>query len=457
MKILLVKPPSATHLVIPPIGLAYLAASCDGHSVTILDCLKEKYDFHLFAEHISTTKPDILGLTAFSLEIDAAIQCANIGKSINNKLITVIGGVHASNRPEEVLSSRNVDFIVTGEAEKSFPLFLKAASGELSYEEVPGLGYRNDSDTIVINKSEDYPDIDEIQAPRYDLLKLTEYPKTYQSKRFPVAPVITSRGCPFSCSFCSGHSVSGRKFRARSATHVVEEMRMLYNLYGIKEISIYDDNFTLNKKRVIDICSRLIDLDMDLTWNLPNGISLKTIDRDVLKLMKKAGCYEICIGIESCSDRILKDMKKEITVDIIRKKVPLIAETGMQSTGFFILGYPTETIEDMKQTIKISRKLKLHRARYFIFQPLPGSAIFDDLISQNILQENFDWSKVDYSKVQVLPKSIKNVGIIQRLQRNAILSFYLRPHIFLRYLRDNLSLDQLKELMSMVRIYILHK
>jgi len=455
MKILFVKPPSNTHLVIPPVGLVYIASCCKDHDVKILDCLKEKYNHEMFEEYIKKEKPDILGLTAFSMEIDSAVKCTRIAKAVDKSIITIIGGAHASNLLHNILKEESVDYALTGEVEKSFPLFLEAVSGRCEFENVPGLGYKNGG--IKINKPEFVTDLDSINFPRWDLIKLNEYPRTYQSKRFPVVPLITSRGCPYHCTFCTAHTVSGYKFRVRSPENVLEEIRILYQKYKVKELSILDDIFALDRKRVEEICRLLINEKMDLIWTLPNGIRVDSLDLDLLRLMKKAGCYEVCVGIESCSDKILKDMKKSLTVEIIKEKVPLIAKAGIRATGFFILGYPTETVEDINKTIKISKKLGLHRARFFLFQPLPGSEISNYLVEQKMMPEDMEWEKFDYSKVNVLPPKIRDKETLQKLQRNAILGFYLRPHILIRYIWDNLTIDQLKELASMIKIYILHK
>ncbi|MBN2382341.1 B12-binding domain-containing radical SAM protein [bacterium] len=456
MRIVLVKPPSKIHLVVPPIGLAYLAAGCGGHEVDILDCLRDRYDHQDFKRYIQQKKPDLVGLTAFSLEIDSALHCLQIVKSIDPGIVTIVGGAHASNVPEEVLRCPDTDYIMIGEGDRAFPKFADAVQNGSDVSALPGLGYRF-KDEIRINAPQLITDLDSIPFPRFDLLRLDEYPRTYQARRFPVAPIITSRGCPFECTFCSGHTISGRTFRARSPRNVLEEIRVLIEHFQVKEISIYDDNFTLNKRRTRQICELLVQADLDLIWNLPNGLRIETLDAELLKLMKRAGCYEICSGIESCSDPVLRAMKKNISWDTIKNKVPLISRAGIRSTGFFILGYPTETRKDMAQTVKNSRKLKLDRARFFLFQPLPGSEAFMNLVQQKIIDPDLDWNCMDYSKAHVVPPGFTSKKELEKIQRNAILFFYLRPFILIKYIWQNLSLDQLRELLAMVKTYIFHR
>lgn len=461
MRILLLKPPSNPHLVLPPLGIAYLASSCcEKYDVNVLDCIKEKYTHSMFKEFITKEKPDILGVSALSMEIQSGIKCCDIAKEVDKNIITIVGGVHASNRPKELLNNTSIDYILVGECEETLPLLLEKIEKSENISDIPGLGFRDvKNKKIIINQPRLVDDLDKLKFPNWDLIKLDEYPHTYQSRRHPSAPIITSRGCPFLCTYCSGHTVTGRKWRPRSPENVVDEIKVLYNNYNVKEISIFDDNFTFDKERVKKICNLLIKENMDLIWNLPNGVMLTTLDEDLLKLMKKAGCYEVCIGIESCSNKILKDMKREfLNLNIIKEKAPLISKTGIIATGFFILGYPTETIEDIKETIKMSRNLGLDRARYLLFQALPGSEIFQELVKKKIISEDsIEWDKIYYSRANVLPYTIKDKKVLEKLQRNAIFWFYLRPKIFVNYVLDNMRKDQIKVNLHMAKLYVLHK
>ena len=459
MKILLVKVPSDIHVILPPIGLGYLAAYLKSKikdaEVIILDCLKEKYDHKKFSEYIQTNKPDLVGMTAFTLEIESALKCCEEIKNIDKNIITVIGGPHASNSPEQVLCNKNVDFIFRGEAELGFYELIKELDSKKNFSKVHNMGYK-DGGKMKFNLIKYIDDLDEIPYPDYELMKFDEYPKMYFMKKFPSAPILTSRGCPFSCTFCSAGKLSGKKFRSRIPERIIEEIKFLKERYKIKEFEIWDDNFTMDKERALKFCDLLIKENINLEWWCPNGLRIETLDEELLKKMKQSGCYAIAVGIESGSEKIQKDMKKYLNLDKAREIVNLAHKIGIRMQGFFILGYPTETREDILKTIKLAKELPFERASFSLFQPLVGSEIYNCLKEEGKLKE-MDLSKCEYSKPSIVPEGLKDLNELKSLQRKAILEFYLRPKIFTKFVIENLSIDQLKEIGNMFRKYILNK
>lgn len=460
MKVLLVKPISDMHVVLPPIGLGYLASYCQREipdiDLKILDCNRERYNQGRFERYVRDFKPDVIGFTAFSMEIDSALRLAAISKEALKGVITVIGGPHASAVPRSVLSNVSIDYIFRGEAERGFSYFLK---NFYSAERLnaPGLGYRNGKD-IILNQPELIDDLDSIPFPDYKKMGLEKYPKMYFMKRFPAAPIMSSRGCPFNCTFCAGHKISGRGWRPRSVENIIKEIAFLHKEYGIKEIDFWDDNFTLNKARTEEFCRALKTLGKDFIWWCPNGVHLNTLDREILLRMKESGCYAIAFGIESGSERIQKDMKKGLSFEKLEEMVEFSRKIGLRTQGFFIIGYPTENKEDILKTIKLSQSLPFLRASFCMFQPIVGSEIYQYLVENNVISEK-DAAVItcDYSKASVPTDYIKDTSRIKQLQKRAILGFYLRPKIFFKLLFENISMSQIKELTDIVKKYILNR
>jgi len=450
MKILLVRVPSDMDLIVPPIGLAYLASSIKKQNsqdnIRILDCPKERYNIEDFEKFVKKYQPDVVGFTAFSFEIPVAFRYISIVKKIDKRIITVLGGIHASTSPGTVLENKDVDFLFLGEAENSFPELIKQLKKKQGkFNDISGLGYIRDN-KIHINKSKIIENLDTLPIPDYDLIDPRTYPRNYISKNHPVAPILTSRGCPFSCTFCSGHVVSGKKWRFRNPWKIVEEIKMLKKKYGIKEFQIWDDNFTLRKDRAMKFCDLLLKEKINLPWWCPNGLRLETLDKELLQKMKDSGFYAINLGIESGSEKIQKDMKKDLNLKKLEEIVNIINELDIRCQGFFMIGYPTETKEDILKTINLAKKLKLYRASFFLFQPLLGSEAYYTLKAQGKLPKDFSSIKADYQKTSILPSGINDFQELRKLHRKAILEFYFRPKIFFRLVLENLSFSKAKSI-----------
>lgn len=456
MKLLLVKAPSSTHTINPPLSLAYLIPNAKKYSeIKILDCLKENYSFENFQKYVKSYKPDIVGFTAFTMEIQSVFICAKIVKKINKKIYTIVGGPHASTFPENVLENQHIDFVFVSEAENNFPkLLYQIKENKLNLRKIPNLGFK-EKNKIIINPIKVEENLDSLPFPDFELMKFEEYPKLYFARKHPSIPILTSRGCPFNCTFCTGYKISGKNFRARSPENIIEELKQLKQKYKIKEFQIWDDNFTLNKKRSMEFCNLLIKEKLDLIWWCPNGVRMETLDYELLKKMKDAGCYAIVLGIESGSKKIQKDMKKNLDFKKLREVVNIAYKLKLRTQGFFIIGYPTETKEDIVKTIKLAKSLPLDRATFGLFQPLPGSDIFNDLKKQGKLKD-IDFSKIEYSKPSISPEGI-SLKELKKLQQRALFEFYFQPKVFFKFVKENLTPSQFKEVINMIKKYIFDK
>jgi radical SAM superfamily enzyme YgiQ (UPF0313 family) len=234
----------------------------------------------------------------------------------------------------------------------------------------------------------------------------------------------------------------GHNLRNRSMGHVMDEMVMLYNDYGVREFHIVDDMFNFYKNRVFEFCQGIKDRNLDISYTFPNGLRLNQLDRETLQMMKDTGAYAFTVGIESGSQRILDTMKKGLTLELIEEKVNLINAVGLEPSGFFIIGYPGETVDDINATIQFAKRLKLKRAHFSNFLPLPGTEATKGLVENKEIEKP-DWGTLFYSKVSYAPRGITRKQLKQ-LQRRAFLEFHLRPHILFSILLEIKSIKQLK-------------
>ena len=446
--ILLVKPINKRrYQLTPDFGIGYVAGAClkDGHSVTILDCPKEKMGYEDFERYIKGHQFDVVGFKIFSSEAPEAKKQIEIIRKVSARTIIAVGGPHVSGIPRAAFGYLRPDYLFVGEAEIGVAALLK--NNFKKPLESPGLVWE-EPDGIKINPEVFAQDVDQFGIPAWDLLNPETYPDEVFGlfvKRFPSIPIITSRGCPFPCAFCAARVTTGSGIRRRTVGLVIKEIRMLMDKYGVRDIGIVDDNFTLSRSYVTDFCNAVIEQKLDISWSCPNGVRLDTLDSSILILMERSGCYSIAVGIESGSPRVLGDMRKHLTVETIKKGVDLIKKnTKIKVTGFFIIGYPTETKEDIEKTTPLAAGLDIDRAAFSIFSPLPGSPIYKELIEEGKIDEDrLAWEKFTIDEA-IIPTGAIGSDELKRLQRTAVFRFYLRPKILLNLMREIRSFEQVK-------------
>lgn len=435
LKILFIKPKTDLHVIIPPINFLYLAGHLKNHNVRIIDGNCYKLSDKEIIEELTDFNPDIIGFGGLSSEIDFSLGLAKKIRQITRAII-VFGGVHTTNLYEEILNQEFVDFIFRAESEIPFSEFVEKISNQKDYHRVPNLGFKRNG-KIILNPIKIY-DFNLIEMPNWSLINLKDYPKMFINRKSPCAPIFTSRGCPFSCTFCSSSTMNGGKYRERDLDKVINELKYLKKEFGIKEFHIWDENLTLNRTRIIDFCNRLIKEKLDLVWNCPNGIRVDTLDEELLKKMKQAGCWALSLAIEFGSQRMLDFVNKKTDLEKIKKIIPLIEKNGIESTLFFIIGHPEETEEELNKTLKLSLDLPASRAYFSIYKVLPGS---------------LDYLRYGKEKERIIFSEGNEK--IKRFQRKAILLFYLRPRQVIRMVLGNLNPSQIGELTKMIKNFIL--
>lgn len=404
----------------PPLGLAYIASYLEqnNQTVRIIDAIAEQLDFPSLLDTVSVA-PHFIGITATTMTVKSALEYAALCRVKFPRTIIVLGGVHPTLMPEDVLINKNVNFVIRGEGEYSF---LKLING-MDIDKIPGLSYKRDGNFFHNPYGELIKDLDTLPFPAYHLLPVLKYKATLGSyKRLPVISMISTRGCPGKCTFCLGSYLGGH-VRMHSVKYLIEEIKMLQRDYGIKEISFYDDTFTTYKLKVQEFCRQILTEKMDLTWVCFARVDF--IDEETLKLMKQAGCHQIMYGIESGNEQILKNIKKMTSLDKAKEMVALTKKIGIECRAAFMLGNPGETEETMQQTLDFAKKLDPDIALFNITTPYPGTEMYAWADKNNYLKTK-DWSLYDLSNAVMELPTVSSQKV-EAFYKKAHKEFYGRP------------------------------
>jgi magnesium-protoporphyrin IX monomethyl ester (oxidative) cyclase len=429
-RILLIFPPvriqrEGIKIALPPMGPACLAAVVrDKYDVAILDALAEGFHNERPSSHgfyvcglsldeigrrIGEYKPDIVGITClYSSTFPVVAEVCKVSKAAAPDALTVVGGTHPSFLPERCLQEApELDMVAIGEGEPVLLDLLEALEKGKDLSGVDGLAYRDSGGIRVNEKRRFVEDLDSLPFPARDLLPMELYqqigvPHLLHTERKRFSTVITSRGCPAKCSFCSSWKFWGNRYRARSPESILDELELLVRDYGIEEVQFEDDNISLDPARFKQILQGMLDRDLKLSWSTPNGLALWTLDRDIIGLMKQSGCYEITLAIESGCQEVLDHI---IHKPLKLKKIPVLIEeiqrVGIRTSCFFIVGFPGESLEQMKQTFETPRKLGLTYAWFFIANPLPGTRLYEICEQAGYLKNGFDFTNNSFSRCNI--------------------------------------------------------
>ena len=423
MRVCLINPPRIQPKawgrpnVFPPISLASVAAVLEKkHIVSIIDAPTEgwknledmdetKYRVGLsvrtIAERVGQWNPEVIIIEIpFSGWSKTAFEVASTVKNVNKNVVTVLFGQHPSARPLECLSNSDVDFVVVGEPENTvFELVNAFELGKQDFKKIDGLGFREIGKPVLTGKRAVIEDLDSLPFPARHLLPMKIYYEAVKEIplrgeiRKPWTIMITSRGCPYNCVFCSNCIVWGKAWRARSPKNVVDELEHLVKTYGIKQIDFSDDNMTLDKKRMADICELIVERGLHVEWFTPNGIRADTLDEPMLRKMKSAGCKKIRIAPESGVQRVVNDViGKNLNLKSVEQAVIACRKVGVKVGCFFVIGLIGETKADIEKTIEFAYKLRRLGADNFIFSiamPLYGTAFYEQAKDGGFLRDGF--------------------------------------------------------------------
>jgi len=448
MRMLLILPPSTlhpgdVHFASFPLGIGYLAAILerDGHQVDILDCViedqtpkkNEDGTYHVglswqeIERRIRKSSPDILGIScAYSVDISNAKKIAEIGKKVV-QIPVIIGGAHSSALPRQTLEDENIDYVAIGEGEATLSLLLQSIEKGEAPAHIGGLGYKENGNVIVNPKRNFITQLDELPFPARHLFPMDKYTHSkkihgFQLKRTPYTTMITSRGCPNRCVFCTIHTIWGRKWRSRDPIKVVDEIEYLVKEYGIREIHFEDDNISLSKTRMATICDEIVNRKLDISWATPNGISVNSLDRDIIAKMKKSGCYRLFLAIESGNQFVLDNIvKKGLSLEKVKAVNSILKDFDIEVNGCFVIGLPGETKSNIQDTIDFAMRLNLDTVAFSIATPYPGSELYTTC-KDNILTDDFSNFRLNVATMNTAYLSRHE---IEQLRNKAYLQFQI--------------------------------
>lgn len=458
MKVLLINPPSDNEIIgnnpqiieeerghNPPLGLLFIAGYLEkftNHSVEIMDCQAEELTYSEIEEILEKKQVDIVGITAMTFTLLDVLKVVTIVKKTNKNTILVLGGPHVHIFPDETIHLPGIDYLVLGEGEQTFKELLDYIDDTKKLKTIKGLVFKENGRVVNTGMRDFIQDLDKLPFPARHLTPYRKY-SSLLARRTPVTTMMTSRGCPYKCSFCDRPQL-GKKFRARSALNVVDEFEECVKM-GIREFIVYDDTFTINKQRVIEICSEIIRRKLDIGWDIRARVD--SIDEGLLKKLKNAGCRGIHYGVESGTTKILKILNKRISIPEIEEAFAITKKQGIMTLAYFMIGNPTETEEDILKTIDFAKKLDPDFIHLTIFTPFPATKIYLEGLENRIIEKDYwrDFAKNPSNKF--VPPYWKENFTIQELNEllvYAYKSFYTRPNYILKRLMKVQSLGEFR-------------
>ena len=428
--------PGTLYGHLPHLGLCSLAAVAEkaGYKVSILDAVALQYSLRQILEEVKTRKPRYIGISAMTHTIRSASAIAKIIKDNLNNVKVILGGVHITSATEETLKKYPgcFDVCVLGEGEATIVELLKILDNGGALNDVPGLAFMSDNQIIRTIPRELIRDLDALPFPAWHLLPDMQqhYGATLISAGNKFSNhLLTSRGCPGRCIFCDT-TVNGHKVRGFSSDYVLAMIEILHKKYHVGDIQFNDDTFVTLKKRMLDICNKLIAKNYKLSWSCDARAS--DVTEESLKMMKAAGCWQIAFGVETGSQRVMDFIQKKVTFEQIKNAFKWAKKAGISTKGFFILGHPTEDHHSINETIDLMLSLDIDVVGVTFFTVFPGSPIFPTISQYG--KFDCDWDKTYVYEVgNFIPNNFNEEELIS-LRKQAISRFYFRPKYMIKQL-----------------------
>jgi len=396
-------------------------------SVRILDALNLGLSIDATLDYVKNHKPSYVGITATTNMIFRSAELADEIKKRFPHIVTIIGGSHVSALPEETMERfPSFDVGVFGEGEKT--LFEIINTGKID-DSIPSIVFKKNG-TVTKTAARGYiENLDELPFPAYDLMD--KFPDLYRPtpnnySALPVAPVVSSRGCPFACTFCD-RAVFGRKLRAYSVDYTISLLKDLQNRYKIKDVCFYDDIFILNKNKLYEFIDKKEKSNLDIAWSCEGRID--ALEEQTLKDMKKAGCWQISYGIENGSQKILDGFNKNINVNQIRETLDATYKAKIRARAYLIIGSLPETIETLEENKKLILSVPLSDIHISFFTPLPGSEVYKKILSTNRME---DLKDINQYHINYIPPGLSS-EILMRYMNDLYRRFYFHPKRLVRY------------------------
>lgn len=445
MRISLISPPStledffgklsATGSLQQPLGVAYISSYLKrgGQTVQLIDAAAERFAIPRLVTEVKSFHPDIIGISAVT---PSYLRTAKVAQKLKEEIGVpmMVGGAHVTSLPFETLSDPVFDYGVMGEGELTSLELLETIESGKDLSNVKGIVYRDSvtKEVKITPRREYIKNLDELPFPDRDSLPpLTQYhPSQSSYRRLPLGTLISSRGCPHHCIFCD-RAVFGNSYRARGALNIVDEIELLMQKYGAREVRFWDDTFNLLPLRVLQICKEIRSRKLDIEWSCVARVSNMT--QEMLHSMRQAGCWQVDYGVESGDPDVLKSIHKGITMDLVRRAVRLSRANSLRVRAFFMIGLPGETEETMQQTIDFAKSLDIDVAVFHIATPLPGTELFKIAKERGELSRDVAWDKYLMFSAEELPYVTKTLTkeVVREYSKKAYREFYMRPRYIL--------------------------
>jgi radical SAM superfamily enzyme YgiQ (UPF0313 family) len=421
--------PSVEH----SLGLMYLSSSLKQQFGNLLDIkivtliskpsLREQETESMRAV-LENWEPDVVGIRSLSIGKDSLYGLADTVREWCKDCLLIVGGPHATDQPDEILDTSDVDCVVIGEGERTLCELMERYNCGQSYDDVSGIAYRRNGTIVKTAPRTMITDLDSLPLPDYSLIDLDQFANRYQTFTAKIyqrhGNVLTTRGCPYRCMYC--HNILGKRFRARSPKSVFAEIRYLHDFYGLTDFQIVDDIFNLDLERAKQICDLIIDSDMRLTLSFPNGVRGDRMDEELLDKMAAAGTKFMSYAIESGSPRIQRLIRKNLNLAKVDAAIRYSAQLGIITRGFFMLGFPSETEAEVLETIEFGKQSALCGATFFTVVYFPGTELYQLAHSLGFFQDSELEVKRDYVQVGEGPYDF-SVGRLNELKLKGVREF----------------------------------
>ena len=431
------KPTFMDMIVGIPIGLVYVAPIAErrGDHVEVLDLALEDDPDPILRDKLKERNWDVAGFSCMTAEFEGTEIVARQVKAFDGGIKTIFGGQHPSMVTDEVLAEPYCDFVCMGEGEATFGKFLDVLSQGTDLAQVEGLAYKDPDGQLKKNAPRpQITDVDSIPFPAYHLIDIDRYAEA-ESARYPTKypraiQIFSSRGCPWHCTYC--HDLFGKKFRPRSPESVLAEIRMLYNEYGIREFMVEDDIFNFDMDRAKKICDMIVEEGLKIALQFGNGVRLERLDEELIQKLAAAGTHHMCIAIESASPRIQSVSKKYLKLHMVKDVVRWSKKYGINTLGFFMIGFPTETVAEIDMTIRFACETDLDAALFSIVIPYAGTELAKQVVDGEHYDPNYTPDLLhEVVRIQTPDFDHKT---LKRLQRKAYLRFFLSRFRFIKML-----------------------
>lgn len=432
--------------VLPSLGLCSLTAVLrrDGCEVRQIDAYAEDLTESAFMDRVNDYGPDVVGITSTTPFFDMAARACRAVKKVRADLPVILGGPHVTVMKRDALALDTVDYGVMGEGERVLPDLLRSIGRGEEPSHVPNVLYKRGEDIIMTERVQDSFDLDSLPMPDRSDLPLDRYYDSLSLHKRAMS-LMTTRGCPYRCLFCE-EDVRGGRYRERSVPKVLEEIRHIVNDLGFKEILMYDDTFTVNRRRVVEICEGLLEENLKVAWDCRTRVD--RVDPDLLALMRRAGCHRISFGVESASNRVRDILRKGITDEQIRSAFRWSRQAGIRTIAYFMIGTPGETRAEILQTVDYARRIGPDIAHFCITAPYPGTDLYRLGVAEGYVPADY-WENYvrggGILKAQIPYFVSDEYGRedLDKLLKRAYRHFYVRPAFMWRRLRSLRSLREL--------------